>query len=89
MKNCADTNRLMTPYVDGEVDTATWRAVKAYLVDCPPCRERADAERTARRIVQSRAPTLTRPAPAALRASCVGAASSSGTPAQPTRLAGC
>ena len=44
MKNCAEIDRLMTPYVDDEVDTRTRRAVQAHLVDCPPCRERADAE---------------------------------------------
>ena len=86
MKKCADIDRLMTPYVDGEVDTATQRAVQAHLVDCPPCRERADTERSARRIVRSRASTLTRPASAALRARCVGAVPSTETPAPPTRI---
>ncbi len=86
MKNCADIDLLMTPYVDGEGDTANWRAVHAHLVDCPPCRERADAERAARRIVRSRASALLWPAPAALRARCVGAVPSSGTPAPRTRL---
>ena len=86
MKNCADIDLLMTPYVDGEVDTANGRAVHAHLVDCPPCRERADAERAARRIVRSRASTLMRPAPPALRARCVAAVPSSGTPARRTGL---
>jgi anti-sigma factor RsiW len=86
MKNCAEIDRLMTPYVDDEVDTRTRRAVQAHLVDCPPCRERADAERTARRIVRSHTSTLTRPAPAALRAKCVCAVPSSGTPAPRPRL---
>ena len=86
MKNCAEIDRLMTPYVDDEVDAATRRAVRAHLVDCPPCRERADAERTARRIVRSHTSTLTQPAPAALHARCVCAVPSSGAPAPPTRL---
>ncbi len=83
MKNCADIDRLMTPYVDGEVAAADRQAVDAHLAVCPPCCARADAERAARRIVRSQASTLTRPAPAALRARCVGAVLS-GTPARRT-----
>ena len=79
MKNCADIDRLMTPYVDGEVAAADRQAVDAHLAECLPCCERAEAERVARRIVRSQASTLRRPAPAALRARCVGAAPSSGT----------
>ena len=84
MKNCADIDRLMTPYVDGEVAAADRQAVDAHLANCPPCRERADAERAARRIMRSQASTLTRPAPVALRARCVGAVPSFGTPARRT-----
>ena len=84
MMNCDDIDRLMTPYVDGEVAAADRQAVDAHLADCPPCCERADAERAARRIVRSQASTLTRPASSALRAKCVGAAPSSGTPARRT-----
>ena len=79
MKNCADIDRLMTPYVDGEVGAADRQVVDAHLAVCPPCCARADAERAARRIVRSQASTLTRPAPAALRGRCVGAARSPGT----------
>ncbi len=85
MKNCADIDLLMTPYVDGEVDTADQQAVEAHLDECPPCRERADAEQAMRRIVRSHASTLTRPAPAALRARCVGAVPSSPAVAAPAR----
>ena len=52
------------------------------LDDCAHCRERVDAERTARQIVRSQASTLVRPAPAVLRARCVGAVPSPGTPAR-------
>ena len=86
MKNCADIDRLMTPYVDGEVRVADRQAVEAHLAACPSCCARAEAERVARRIVRSQASTLTRPAPAALRARCVGAAPSSRTPARRARL---
>ena len=86
MMSCADIDLLMTPYVDGEVGTADRQAVDAHLADCPPCCERAEAERAARRVVRSQASTLTRPAPAALRARCVGAAPSSGTPAPRTAV---
>ena len=84
MKNCADFDPLMAPYVDGEVDAANRQAVDAHLADCPPCREQADVERAARRIVRSHASTLTPPAPAALRARCVGAAPSSETSVRAT-----
>ena len=80
MKNCTDIDRLMTPYVDGEVTTADRQAVDAHLAVCPRCCARADAERSARRIVRSQASTLTRPAPATLRVRCVAAVPSAGTP---------
>ena len=84
MKNCADIDRLMTPYVDDEVDTTDRQAVDVHLAECSRCRDRADAERTARRIMRSHASTLPQPAPAALRARCVGAVSSFGTPVRRT-----
>ena len=80
MKNCADIDRLMTPYVDGEVAAADRQAVDAHLAVCPPCCARADAERAARRIVRSQASTLIRAAPATLRARCVGAVPPATTP---------
>lgn len=80
MKNCADFDPLMTPYVDGEADPADRAALDAHLAGCPPCRERADAERAARSLVQRYVSTLSRPAPAALRARCVGAVPSSRMP---------
>ena len=82
MMNCDDIDQLMTPYVDGELVAADRQGVDTHLADCPPCCERADAERAARRLVLSQASTLTRPAPAALRARCVGASQSFGTPAR-------
>ena len=82
MMNCDDIDRLMTPYVDGEVAEAVRQGVEAHLADCSPCCERANAELAARRLVRSQASTLARPAPAALRARCVGATPSSGTPAR-------
>ena len=84
MRNCAEIDLLMTPYVDDEVDTADRQAVDAHLADCSHCRDRADAERFARRIVRSQASRLAQPAPAALRARCVGAVPSSGIPARRT-----
>ena len=84
MKNCADIDRLMTPYVDGEVGAADRQAIEAHLAVCPPCCAHADAARAARRIVRSQASTLTQAAPAALRARCVGAAPVPGTAARPT-----
>ena len=77
MKNCADIDLLMTPYLDDQVDAADRQVVDVHLADCSHCRERAAAERTARGIVRSQASTLTQFAPAALRARCVGAVPSS------------
>ena len=82
MKNCTDMNRLMTPYVDGEVTTADRQAIDAHLAVCPRCCARADAERSARRIVRAQASTLTRPAPATLRARCAAVVPSDGIPVQ-------
>ena len=71
MKSCPDVDAIMTAYVDGEVAPDESTEVRAHLVDCPPCRERASAESTARVVLQAKAATLGERAPAALRAQCV------------------
>jgi anti-sigma factor (TIGR02949 family) len=73
MKNCAEIDPLMTPFVDGETDPETRRAVETHLSDCPPCRERAEIEQMARRLMREGAATLAGPAPVGLRARCLAA----------------
>lgn len=73
MKTCDEIDSLMTPYVDNEVDLAARQAIDAHLGQCPPCHERAQTERAARRLVRSRMSALAGAAPASLRARCVGA----------------
>jgi anti-sigma factor RsiW len=73
MKTCDEIDSLMTPYVDDEVDLAVRQAIDAHLGQCPPCHERAQTERAARRLVRSRMSALTDAAPASVRA-CGGGA---------------
>lgn len=83
MKSCDDIDALLTPYVDREADSAVREAVEDHLAHCGPCRTRAATEEAARRLVQSRASTLTASAPASLRARCVGAVPASDTTPHP------
>ena len=57
-----------------EVDEAA--AVRDHLAECPPCRERASVESTARKVLHARAVALSDRSPAALRARCVAGAPS-------------
>jgi anti-sigma factor RsiW len=56
--------------VDGEETPAARRSVEAHLAQCPPCHERADAERTVRDVVVQHRTDLRGAAPPALRARC-------------------
>ncbi len=71
MKDCRDVDVIMTAYVDGEVAAEEAVAVRAHLAECPPCRERAAVERTAREVLHVRAAALGEQASASLRARCV------------------
>ncbi len=83
MKTCDEIDSLMTPYVDDEVDPAVRQAIDAHLGQCPPCHERAQTERAARRLVRPRMSALTGVAPASLRARCVGAVPSHAAASRP------
>lgn len=72
--SCREIDPLMTPYVDGEAAPGDREVVERHLGVCLPCRVRAEAERTARAVVRSRAVTLVDRAPQGLRARCVAAA---------------
>ena len=50
MKTCNEIDAIMTAYVDGEVDAPAAAAVRDHLAECPPCRERASVESTARQL---------------------------------------
>jgi anti-sigma factor RsiW len=73
MPNCPDIEPLVTPYVDGVAPPADRSVVAAHLEGCPWCRDRVDAERAARHVLQSRAASLVGRAPLDLHARCAAA----------------
>jgi anti-sigma factor RsiW len=54
MPSCREIDPLVTPYVDGEIAAAERTMVEAHLAACPPCRQRAEAEATARQTLRAR-----------------------------------
>jgi anti-sigma factor RsiW len=54
MPSCREVDSLVTPYVDGEVTAAERAMVEGHMAACPPCRQRADAEATARQTLRAR-----------------------------------
>lgn len=71
MANCRDIDPLVTPYVDGEAPPGDQAVVATHLAACPPCRERTEAEGTAREVLRTRGRELVRAcAPADLRTRC-------------------
>lgn len=74
MKNCRDIEPMLTPYVDGEAPAADRSEVHAHLEACPPCRDAAANERTAREVVGACRDRLRGAAPSSLRARCAASA---------------
>jgi anti-sigma factor RsiW len=74
MAECQEMNRLLTPYLDAEVEEADRQAVEGHLRACRPCARRAAAERAARRVVRIRAAALSVEAPEPLRRRCAALA---------------
>ena len=70
IRNCRDVDEHLTSYVDGEETQETRRSLDAHMSACPPCREHAESERTARQILHSHRDDLKVRAPEALRARC-------------------
>jgi anti-sigma factor RsiW len=71
MPSCREFDALVTPYVDGVATNAGRAVVEAHLAACPPCRQRAAAETSARDTLRAR---LCRPcAPDDLRVRCLAA----------------
>ena len=62
-----------TPFVDGVLDPIERSLIEAHLGMCEPCRDRAQAEQTARRVMRSRAAALCERAPGGLLARCADA----------------
>jgi len=72
IKTCRELEEHLAPYVDGEETLEARRSVEAHLAACPPCLDRADAERSARDIVCENRSRLRAAAPPELRARCAG-----------------
>jgi anti-sigma factor RsiW len=70
IKDCAELDARLTPFVDGEVTSDEGRAVTAHLSACPPCRQHADDEVSARDYVHTHRDELRVSAPPALRTRC-------------------
>lgn len=79
IKNCHDLEERFAPYVDGEEAPAAVRAVETHLAACPPCGDRAAAERGARDLVARHRDRLRAAAPADLRARCTALCGSGAT----------
>jgi len=76
IRNCADLDERLAPYVDGEAAPDSRRAVDAHLAHCPECRTHVEAEAAARTVVHSHRDTLSSRASETLRARCETAAAS-------------
>ena len=71
MPDCQSIDPLVTPYVDGELDSANRERLEHHLRACPPCYSRVQAERAVRNLLQQRQPLFRGEcAPAVLRARC-------------------
>ena len=86
IKTCRELEEHFAPYVDGEETPAARSAVEAHLTACPPCLERAEAERAARDLVHEHRDGLRAAASPALRARCAAlSASAKATARQASR----
>jgi anti-sigma factor RsiW len=74
MSKCQDLEPLVTAYLDGEGAPGDRARIEEHLAHCPPCRDQARAESTAREVLRQRGRRLTSSrAPAALHARCAAA----------------
>jgi anti-sigma factor (TIGR02949 family) len=79
MKSCRDIQPMLAAYVDGEASAHDCSEVHEHLEACPPCRDAAANERTAREVVSACRDRLRGAAPSGLRARCAASAGSHGT----------
>ena len=59
MPNCESIDRLVTPYVDGQLADADRRTVDEHLRACAPCHSRVRSERAIRDLIHTRRHALT------------------------------
>jgi anti-sigma factor RsiW len=71
IRSCRDLDEHFAPYVDGEQTPAARRLVDTHLAACPPCRDRAAAERSARDLLVEHRDRLRAAAPPGLHARCI------------------
>jgi anti-sigma factor RsiW len=70
MSKCRDIESILTAYVDGEAAADERGTVETHLDDCPSCRNRVAAERTAHELISARRADLRGSASTALRQRC-------------------
>src|SRR5438270_8278332 len=83
MSDCRSIDPLITPYVDGDIDSAGRLRVDDHVRACPPCHSRVTAERAVRTLIRARrgdiaascAPEMLRARCAALRGGALSGAS--------------
>ncbi len=69
--DCSAIDSLVTPYLDGELESKAWQAVDRHLGLCTPCRSRVAAERAALTLLRARKEQLrSERATSALHARC-------------------
>jgi mycothiol system anti-sigma-R factor len=56
MMNCAEAQRFIHAYLDGEFDEREWSAIRAHLDVCPGCKRRAEFEERFRQVLKSSLP---------------------------------
>src|ERR1051326_5566691 len=86
IRNCAELDERLTPYVDGAGSDASRRAVAQHLNACPSCRDHAGQEIAARDAVRDHRAALTERASDTLRARCRQSASGLQLPGSGSRL---
>src|SRR5437763_8484804 len=75
MPDCKKLDSLVTPYVDGELESANRAEVDAHLRVCPPCHARVVVEQSVRDLLSARKHAFKEAcAPARLHSWCADAA---------------
>src|SRR5438067_483393 len=75
MSDCKKLDSFVTPYVDGELESANRAEVDAHLRVCPPCQARVVVEQSVRDLLSARKHAFKEAcAPATLRTRCADAA---------------
>jgi anti-sigma factor RsiW len=75
---CPEIQRVVAPWVDGDVSAADRAQVEEQLAGCLPCRQLVAEQSAARQVLRERRAALIVRAPLGLRARCAGAAIAAG-----------